>query len=108
MYGARWNGTDVALKVVHQHFVPDSSEEAMEKLMEEAEVFLSHLFFLILLVIPNMKTPSLGPPQMSLELKHPNIIEVYGVCLHPVAIVMERMHSSVTQALSSGACPLSL
>ena len=36
VYGARWNGTDVALKVVHHN--RSLSEESVEKLMKEAEV----------------------------------------------------------------------
>ena len=79
VYGARWNGTDVALKVVHHN--RSLSEESVEKLMKEAE--------------------------MALNLKHPNIVEVYGVCQHPVGIVMERLQGSVTNALLEGKKTLS-
>ena len=79
--GARWEGTDVAVKEIHTIFMNEVSEEEFQALRQR---FLREC-------------------EQSSRLRHPKIVRFFGIYISPGArvpsLVMERLHCSLTNLL---------
>ena len=64
VHAARWRGTDVAIKFWVSKLYDETDEEGEQRLIHEAAVLM--------------------------RLRHPNILQIFGVLPRPRAIVMER------------------